>query len=239
MNTIRLHIRGQMGVQILQAATAISIINSDEEPILCVNTGGNLSYDSTNKLQNVFDANCRIVEIDTTRKTPYWVEGSARYIFKNRDKIFRWLTPKTHISSNPDTIGRLGVHIRGKDKHVASVESYKHLLTIAHADSVIHANGPESLVIYSDDSDLTSETYPDYAISNQSSIADWIDLYNSDIVYAAPSAFIMSMLIFNPNKRIVFLGDKYCDGPYIDYRHDMLFLRECQTHCKNVTILDA
>ena len=239
MNTIRLHVRGQMGVQILQAATAISVINSDEEPILCVNTGGDLSYDSTNKLQDVFDVNCRIIEIDTIRKTPYWVEGSAKYIFKNRDKIFRWLTPKANISPNPDSIGRLGIHIRGKDKHVASIESYKHLLTIARADRVTHADGPDSLVIYSDDPDLAAKTYPEYTISNQSSIADWIDLYNSDIVYAAPSAFIMSMLIFNPNKRIVFLGDKYCDGPYIGYRHDMLFLRECQAYCKNVTILDA
>jgi len=67
------------------------------------------SYDSTNKLQDVFDVNCRIIEIDTIRKTPYWVEGSAKYIFKNRDKIFRWLTPKANISPNPDIIGRLGI----------------------------------------------------------------------------------------------------------------------------------
>jgi len=97
-------------------------------------------------------------------------------------------------------------NIRGKDKHVASIESYRHLLTIARADRVTHADGPDALVIYSDDPDLAAKTYPEYTISNQSSIADWIDMYNSDIVYAAPSAFIMSMLIFNPNKRIDISG---------------------------------
>ena len=231
MNTIRLHIRGQMGVQILQAATAISVINSDEEPILCVNTGGDLSYDSTNKLQDVFDVKCRIIEIDTIRKTPYWVDGSARFIFKNRNKILRWLVPK-NFTKKPNLVA--GVHIRGKDKHVASVESYKHLLDVAAINPVTR----DQIIIYSDDADLAAKTYPEYTITNQSGIDDWIDLYNSDIVYAAPSAFIMSMLVFNPNKHIVFLGDKYCDGPYVAYHNDMLFLRECQTYCKNVKILD-
>ncbi len=228
MNSIRLHIRGQMGVQILQAATAISTINEEEEPILCVNTGGNLTYDGTNKLNNIFDVKCRVIEIDDTiRKTPYWIEGAATYIFKNRAKVIKWLVPKTFFKKLD--LGR-AVHIRGLDKNVASMESYDHLVGVATYES-------DNVTIYSDDPERTKK-YSTCRISNQTSLEDWIDIYHSEIVYAAPSAFIMSMLILDPNKHVVFLGDKYCNGTYGAYQNDMLFIREAQEYCPNMVILD-
>ena len=231
MNTIRTHVRGQMGVQILQAFTALSSINADEEPIICVCSGG-LTYDGTNKLGLVFNTKCRVIDIDDiVRKTPYWVDGAATKIFENRDNIFRWLQPKSFpTKENLD----VAVHIRGKDKPTVSKKSYRYLV-----DEV--SSRHDNVIAYTDDKDFADTLLantPNIRTSTQSVIDDWADMYNSQIVYSSPSAFIMSMLLINPNKHVVILGDKYCDGGYPHFTNDLLFIREAKQFCPNMEIWD-
>ena len=231
METVRVHVRGQMGVQILQLAVALSSLTDNEEPIVCVNTG-KLPLYAPNKLDDVFDYTCRVIEIDSTRKTQYCVADAATKIMRNREMVFRWFKPKkfTQKSNLPPAI-----HIRSDGKNISSVESYRHLIDIAKNNQAIGRP-----IIYTNDTVLTNDIINDHDldISNQTEIQDWIDIFYSPFVYAAPSEFIISMLIFNPDKHVTFLGDKYCDGSYASIANDLLFLKELVNFCPNVKFIN-
>jgi len=232
----RIHIRGLMGVQILQVAVGLSK-ESDKDPddcVICINnekTEVLSAEELSNQLHHVFDAKCRVVDIDSKEKTPYWVEGAAISIFENRENIFKFLVPRTDMIDNifPFSEGKsVAIHIRGKDKDVASIESCRKLLDMAGSDTII----------YTDDKEKVKEISVSHRVSkNELFIDDWIDMYNSPIIYAAPSAFIMSMLVFNPTKKMVFMNEEMCDGEYPASAGDFLFLREAMKFCKNVSII--
>ncbi len=228
----RLHIRGLMGVQILQAAVALSKENDDDDDtVLCINNEKSESLSEqqlSNKLHTVFDAKCRVIDIDAKQKTPYWIDGAATSIFQNRENIFKFLVPRTEMIDNIFPGAFNAIHIRGNDKNVASIESYKKLLDIAGSNAIIYTDDREKVK-------LISETHQ--VSKNKEDIDDWIEMYNSPIIYAAPSAFIMSMLILNPEKNIVFMNEEMCDGDYPASAGDFLFLREAMNFCKNVSIL--
>lgn len=226
---MRVHIRGNAGTQILQAAAALSVLPADAEPIICVNHGGNLSYDGTNKLHHFFQPKVRIIDVDTTNKTPYWEPGVASSIFENRDKIFKWLLPYKF----PDIQGYNAVHIRTGDKQICSDESYKRLIKHANDDSydrvLIFTNNEEYVVDKLNDGNSVN-------VYSGDMFEDYCHLYSAPVVWGAPSSFLMSMLLFNPDKMIFFTGDTYNDGGY-DLSKDMIFLREAMQYCPNVEII--
>jgi len=232
MTTQRVHIRGNMGTQILQAAAALAPLDPNDEPIICVNSGGNLPYNAKSHLQKVFEPKIRIIDSDEMRKTPYWKEGVATSIFTNRDKILNWLPMHKHVSLSADVAHMYSstlnhaLHIRGGDKRIASEASYKYLASLATYPCV-----------YSDDKEFARTIAPELVISVGSPIEDWLHMLISNHIFAAPSSFIMCMLLFNPEKKISFLGNKYNDGGY-DVSADIMFLREAQQFCPNVEILD-
>jgi len=225
MNSVRIHVRGQMGVQTLQASYSLACLNDGEEPIICVNHGG-LPDSTKNKLDLLFEPRCRIIDIDSTYKTPYWTEGVATKIFTNREKIFRWLVPNVPQSIVSD-FAKPAIHIRGRDKRISSDDSLKHLISLAPQDSII----------YTDDIPLT-KTLTDLPISNGDPFIDWVDMYNSPELYASPSAFIISMLVLNPNKKVKFLDKKYCDGSFPHSDHDLLFINEMKQFCPNLEMIN-
>jgi len=219
---MRHNIRGNFGTQILQAALAVA--RDPGEPILCVNTG-NLPYDGGNKLPLVFKPACRVIEVDTMMKTPYWIPGAAKEIFENREKIFRWLVPLPI----PQIVGFNAVHIRGKDKRMCSDDSYRELIEMGE-------NGDDRMLIFTDDEEYVKTLTDRWEnIYSESMIEDWHCIYNAPTTWAAPSSFILSMLLFNPEKKITFLGDKYWTGDY-DLSGDKIFLEELLPYCPNVTI---
>ena len=229
----RIHIRGLMGVQILQVAVGLSK-ESDKDSddcVICINNEKTEVLSSeklSNKLHHVFDARCRVIDIDSKEKTPYWVEGAATSIFENRENIFKFLVPRIDMIDNIFPGINPAVHIRGKDKNVASIESCKKLLDMAGSNAMI----------YTDDKEKAKDVSETHQISkNELDIDDWIDMYNSPIIYAAPSAFIMSMLVFDPTKKMIFMSEKMCDGEYAASAGDFLFLREAMKFCSNVSII--
>lgn len=232
MTTQRVHIRGNMGTQILQAAAALAVLDPNDEPIICVNTGGNLSYDARSHLEKVFDPKIRIIDSDEMRKTPYWKEGVATSIFTNREKILKWLPPTAQVRLAADVAHMYAsnrnnaLHIRGGDKKIASIRAYSYLAACA-----------ENATVYTDDQEFARKIAPVSVISKGSAIEDWMDMLISNNIFAAPSSFVMCMLLFNPEKNITFLGDKYNDGGY-DVSADIMFLREAQQFCPNVVIID-
>lgn len=233
MNDImRLHIRGNMGVQILQTFVALSSLNDNEIPEIYVNTHGVTSGADSEQLTKLFECNFHIFTQDETRKTPYWEPGCATKVFTNRHKILsRWVQPRSFpVKQNLNA----AVHVRGKDKPTVSKKSYRYLV-----DEI--SSKHENVKVYTDDKDfaetLVANT-PSITVSSNSVIEDWVDMFHSNIVYAGPSAFIMSMLLIDTNKHVVFLGDKYCDGGYPYYTNDLLFIREAQRFCPNLEILN-
>lgn len=228
---MRVHIRGNAGTQILQAAAALSVLPVDAEPIICVNHGGNLSYDGTNKLNHFFRPQIRIIDVDTMNKTPYWEAGVATSIFENRDKIFRWL-PMLEVVRMAADVAHMyssnrqqALHIRGGDKPIMSEASYSRLVSLS-----------TNATVFTDDREFARRIAPTNAISNGGWFDDWIDMMMTNCIFAAPSSFVMSMLLFNPEKKILFTGDTYNDGGY-DVSKDMIFLREAMPYCRNVEII--
>lgn len=227
MTVQRVHIRGNTGTQILQAFAALSTILPKDEPIICVDAGG-LPYDGTNKLNEYFNPQIRIIDVDTGFKTPYWIPGVATRIFENRDKILKWLIPIWEYEASTHN----AVHIRVGDKQICSDENHKKLLQMGH-------DGDDRLLVYTNDSDYAKKNLgiDGHIISDMKAEEDWFDIMNARITWAAPSSFIMSMMLINPEKRIIFLGEKYHDGGY-DTTGDMIFLREAMQFCPNVSIIN-
>ena len=221
-----------MGVQVLQSFVALSTLQSDEDPEIYINTSNVTGGAASEQLTKLFHCNFNIYTQNETRKTPYWEPGCATRAFKYRDKILsRWMKLKQFDSKeNLNT----AVHIRGKDKPVLSKKSYRYLV-----DEV--ASKHSNVIAYTDDRDFADTLLantPNITVSTQSSHEDWIDMYNSEVVYAGPSAFIMSMLLINPNKKVFFVGDKYCDGGYPNFANDLLFIREAKKYCPNLEIIE-
>lgn len=228
----RVHIRGNTGTQILQAAAALAELPIDAEPIICVNHG-RLAYDGTSKLDLFFDLKCRILNVDMQNKTPYWKPGVAKSIFENRDKIFQWLKPKEEIYPTPGVFHiSPALHIRGGDKKIASEESYRALF-----NNLIDTYQKSGLNVYTDDQSFAKSIVGDHKISQADWYQDWLDIFHSPVVHAAPSAYIMSMLLFDPTKELHLLGESRCDGGY-DITNDFIFLKEALPFCPNVRIID-
>lgn len=224
----RIHVRGRMGVQILQAAAGIATLAENEEPILCVNSGGKLDYDVTNKLNEIINPACRVIEVDMLQKTPYWVSGVASRVFTNRVKIVNFL-PLRPYKPEKFTSNSTAIHIRGGDKTTASQKTIDYMITTA-------TEKDGTAKIFTNDRSLVAHHKNE--ISDRSAVDDWFELYHSDIVYATPSAYIMCMLLYNPDKKIIFLSEKLCDGPYSNASCDFVFLYEARNFCKNIEFLE-
>ena len=231
------NVRGQMGVQILQAFTALAGVYPDENPKIIVNTGG-VSYDSSAKIEQVFDSKIPIEEREGTRKSPYWNQGMASRIFRTRARVAsEYLVPRKELylpatGSLKDAPIAVAVHMRGKDKPVATAESYIRLVN--------RAKDMGEPVLFSDDRDLvkavSKETKCQIGISS-SAVEDYKKLFNARVVFCVPNAFIMSMLLINPNKKIMMAGRSYCDGSYTAYQDDLSFAEEAVEYCKNWEII--
>jgi len=229
MNKTHVHVRGQFGVQMMETFVGLSMLEEHETPMICVNTE-DLYYDGSNRISQLFipTNGAEILNYHGTRKTPYWYPGCADSVFSTRDKnLNRWFSPK--FTREPNDI--VAVHIRGKDKPVASYNSYSFLISAAKLIG--------DVTIFTDDPQLSSKLAEEHnvVISNGSWQEDWVTILNAKAVFCAPSAFIMSMLIIDPNKTIHMMSEKYCDGGFPHFHDDLRFAREAMKHCPNLGVL--
>ncbi len=227
---MRVHVRGQMGVQLMQAFVGISRLLEDETPIIVVNSGGDVPGAKTSQLHWVTDPQCEIKEDhDGIRKTPYWQSGAASVAFSHRERVMRWLP----LQDRPIVNTGIVLHARGGDKLMASVDTYRSLLDL------IKQNHPgQKITILSDDADMLDALRPP---SEDADVAppeeDWFRIFNAEHVYCAPSAFVMSTLLYNPNKHVTYIGQEYCDGTYRAIADDYVFIDESHKFCPNLKVL--
>lgn len=230
---MRVHVRGQMGVQLMQAFVGIGRLADDEKPILVVNSGGDVPGAKTSQLHFVTDPQCEVREDhEGIRKTPYWHSGAARIAFLGRERTLRWIPLRDHEYGqlHGDAVV---VHARGGDKAVASVDTYTKLVDLAkkrHPDCKVY--------VLSDSQDLLDALVPPKDEIGGDVDEDWFTILEAKHVYAAPSGFVMSTLLFNPQKKVTFIGPSWCDGSYPAVADDFTFIEEAKEFCPNLEVLE-
>ena len=227
MSKIKVHIRGKMGVQVIQAFVGLSTVNDGEEPLIVVNTGGNLAYDSSSKVQLLFHPFVDIIEQDEIRKTPYWLPGATSRAFKTRKRTLSlWLKPKALDYHTIDCL----IHLRGGDKRSMSEDAMKLIV-----DRAIETHG--SAHVCTDDVMMVRSLGFDHrvSVSPQDSVHDWATILAAKNVYCAPSAFVLSTLLVNPTKRVVVGPIDGCDQSVI--AGDVAFIEEARDFCKNLELI--
>jgi len=227
---MRVHVRGQMGVQLMQAFVGIGRLADDETPIIVVNSGGGVPGAKTSQLHWVTDPQCEIREDhDGVRKTPYWHQGAASIAFNNRERTLRYLP----LQDRTIALGGIVLHARGGDKTVASIDTYRMLL------DMVKSNHPgEHITILSDDPDLLDALRPPSEdVDVMPPEEDWFRILGASHVYCAPSAFVTSTLLYDPNKHVTYIGPEYCDGTYPAIADDFVFIDEAHKFCPNLRVL--
>lgn len=228
---MRVHVRGQMGVQLMQAFVGIGRLADDEKPIIVVNSGGDVPGAKTSQLHFVTDPQCEVREDhEGIRKTPYWHSGAARVAFLGRKRTLRWLPLRD--DKYEQLSNAVVVHARGGDKAVASVDTYRKLVDLAkerHPDQKVY--------VLSDSQELLEALVPPKDDISGSADQDWFTILEAEHVYAAPSGFVMSTLMFNPQKKVTFIGPSWCDGSYPAVADDFNFIEEAKEFCPNLEVL--
>lgn len=229
---MRVHVRGRMGVQLLQAFVGIGRLGEDERPVVVVNSGGDIPGAKTSQLHWVTDPQCEVREDhEGMRKTPYWHGGAAATAFRGRENTLRWLPLLEHAENKPNNL--IIVHMRGGDKPVATIETYKRF--VAHVREQ-HPNG--HIALMSDDVAMLDEIDSNRTIHLVGEPdEDWFAILNAKHVYCATSSFVTSTLLYNPQKKVTVMPRAWCDGTYGAIDDDYRFLEEAQMFCPNLEIM--
>ena len=230
---MRVHIRGRMGDQLLQSFVGIGRLGEDERPILVVNSGGDIPGAKTSQLHWVTDPQCEVREDhEGMRKTPCWYNGAATTAFRSRESTMHWVPLLDHADNKPNNL--IIVYMRGGDKPVASVETYKRL--VAHVREQ-HPN--EGIALMSDDVTMLDEIEPNRALHLVGEPdEDWFVILNAKHVYCSMSSYVTSTLLYNPNKTMTVMPKSLCNDPQI-MASEYTFLEEAKEFCPNLTILEG
>ena len=123
------HIRGFLGNQILQSmlAYALSIENRVNPRLIFAFKDANSSLENAKTeftkeyISILFNDNIpKKIDINSSKKTPYWFHGAAELLFKHRQRIIERFELKIAIETSEATL----VHIRASDKQTESNEKY-------------------------------------------------------------------------------------------------------------------
>jgi len=230
---MRVHVRGQMGVQLIQAFVGIGRLADDEKPIIVVNSGGDVAGAKTSQLHFVTDPQCEIREDhEGLRKTPYWHQSAATTAFRGRERTINYLPLRDH------EYGQLAaniivVHARGGDKTIASIDTYRKLVNLAKERHPNH-----KVIVLSDNRDLLDALVSPKEDVSGSVDEDWFTILEAEHVYCAPSGFVMSTLLYNPDKKMTIMGASWCDGGYQSISDEFVFINEAKDFCPNLEILE-
>ena len=219
---MRVHIRGSMGVQIMQAFAALSKVDKRETPIMYVNTLGMKEYRAMEKLSGIFDCQFQVLLQDEIRKTPYWEPGCASRIFQHRERILKkWMNP---ILFEPREHTEIALYVeQGK---AISDENYVRYAELAKNDGAV--------TVFSD-APLSVEI-PGTTSSNKGEVEDWRGLFTSPVIYCGPSIFAITTLLIDPTVYINVAGPSWCIDS-TSAANDYAFIEEAQEFCPNLNII--
>jgi len=232
---MRVHVRGQLGTQLIQAFVGIGRLGPDETPTIVVNSGGGVAGAKTSQLHWVTDPQCEIREdSDGVRKTPYWNPGAASMAFRGREKTLKYL-PLLDRQPEPETKSttkKIVVHVRGGDKDIASIDTYRKLVELAK-----QKNPRADIVIIGDDDNVLDKLQDLATVVTGEPEADWFRVLDANHVYCGPSAFVGSTLLYDTKKKVSVMGKNWCDGSYHALEDDLVFFEEAKSFCPNLEIL--
>ena len=226
---MRVHVRGRLGVQLLQAFVGIGQINEDETPEIVVNHGGNMSTAAKSQFELVTVPNCIISHQEEFRKTPYWVDGAPSIAFAERERTIKFL-PLKNVNVDSDVV----IHLRMTDKSSVSYDSCKKLVYLAQQEN------PNSKVsIISDSMEFAQRIAEDCKVETIEGdvTRHWFVALNAKHLYHTPSAYSFSTLLYRTDKKQSVVGSSWCDSLYPGFDSDMLFLNEAKRYCPNLRVL--
>lgn len=238
MNSV--HVRGQLGVQILEAFVGLAASSPGEPSQIVVNAAG-LEGPATRDLISgvIKPRTAAVVSPGTAWKTPYWNPGCAMRLFRNRERVLadHFEYDERATMDNVAMSEFAVVHVRGTDKPVASYASHCMLY-----DEAARVHGAERVIVCGDDSALLARLAADKGarVSMGETHADWRLVARAPNVYCAPSAFPFSTLVVAPSKTMTVLGPRLCDGGYPHVDADLTFIREAarEGFCRNITFME-
>lgn len=180
---------------------------------LCAQTGDHNDPSYFMRLNELFEMNIPVVSDRGVRKQYSWTPESIDVMFANREQVL----PVLGQLKDNETYTKMKriVHVRGKDKTVATPEKIiGNVIEYAHG-----FGGP--IHILTDDYKISSRfaqalnlrNIP-YKISHQSDIDDWYSILYANEVLGVLSSFTLSTLLINPDKNIKLFGRKHNDGPF-------------------------
>jgi hypothetical protein len=196
-----------MGMQIFEVFAGLPERHDTDQ--ITVNTGEGDDPSFHNRLYDLFETNLNIHERLGFEKQKSWRPDAIDTMFKNRKKCLSVL----RLKPSPHVEMEKVVHVRGKDKMVASPAAIRQKVLEFSKDGDIH--------ILSDDVKMSGalsmhlELYGvKHSVSEQSDVEDWHSILYADKVLGVLSTFTLSTLLVNPDKDITLFGKEYNDGSY-------------------------
>jgi hypothetical protein len=124
------------------------------------------------------------------------------------------------------------VHVRGGDKDIASIDTYRKLVELAK-----QKNPRAEIVIIGDDDNVLDKLQDLATVVTGEPEADWFRVLDANHVYCGPSAFVGSTLLYDTKKKVSVMGKNWCDGSYHALEDDLVFFEEAKSFCPNLEIL--
>ena len=238
------HIRGKLGMQVFELfAGLVDHLGHPFRIVVNDVNGDDLSY--KNRLPELFNYTVGITNRNGFNKQKAWTPTAIHKMFNARGRglaLFQLKKNNTH--KKMDTI----LHMRGKDKVVAPVDSY--------FDTARKLAMQQKLWVLSDDLKFSGAVavtlelqkelevhcseyaISDFEVSTQNDINDWYSCLDANEIYGCMSTFTLSTLLINPEKKIHLFGEKYNTGPYVLVKENYDAVDALMEHCPNVSWID-
>ena len=237
------HIRGKLGMQVFELYAALpGYLGRPFRVIVNDGDGDDLSY--KNRLPELFDYTVGVINRNGFNKQKAWTPSAIHKMFEARGRgnaLFKLKKNTTRVKM--DTI----LHMRGKDKIVAPVDSYlstakrlamQHKLWILSDDLKFSGAIAFALDLQKELDDEKMAIITDYEVSTQNDIDDWYSCLDANEIYGCMSTFTLSTLLINPEKKIHLFGKKYNTGPYVLVKENYDAVEALMEYCPNVHWID-
>ena len=233
------HIRGFLGNQILQSmlAYALSIENRVNPRLIFAFKDANSSLENAKTeftkeyISILFNDNIpKKIDINSSKKTPYWFHGAAELLFKHRQRIIERFELKIAIETSEATL----VHIRASDKQTESNEIiYMGLINEALRNSKtieIIGDNPKLLKNLAKDNDRI------HYQEGSSEVDDWFKLLSANKIYCSPSTFAITPALLRDVQVHILNPNDYTSYP--SYLNEYTFIYEASKYFGNIHILE-